>query len=79
MIIVYGTKKKMKIDRNFGMEVCPNCHHQVQRSLARQKTYFTLFYIPVIGWTSKHLMLCPCCGDSQILTGAQYKELKNAQ
>ena len=78
MYIVYGTRKKLKIDKSLGHQVCPNCHHEVERALAREKTSITLFYIPTIGWTSKKFILCPCCGDSQILNGAEYKELKNA-
>jgi hypothetical protein len=78
MLIIYGTRKKLKLDRNLGRGVCPNCHHDVERSLAREKFAVTLFYIPVLGWTSKRLIVCPCCGDSEVLTGGQYKELKNA-
>lgn len=78
MVIIYGSKKKLKLDKELGRCVCPNCHHQVERSLAREKTYITLFYLPILGWTSKKFILCPCCGDSEVLTGAKYKELKNA-
>lgn len=78
MFILYGSRKKIKVDKSLGVSVCPNCHHAVERSLAREKTALTVFYIPVIGWTSKRLVVCPCCGDSEVLTGARYKELKNA-
>lgn len=79
MIILYGTRKKIKVEKNLGAYVCPNCHHAAEHSLAREKTYITLFYIPVIGWTSRRFILCPCCGDSEVLNGARYKEIKNAQ
>ena len=78
MFIIYGSKKKMKIEKNLGYGVCPICHHNVERSLAREKTYATIYYIPIMGWTSKRMILCPCCGDSELLTGAQYKGIKNA-
>jgi hypothetical protein len=78
MVIIYGSKKKLKLDKDLGRCICPNCHHQVERTLAREKTYVTLFYIPVLGWTSKKFILCPCCGDSEVLTGSKYNELKNA-
>jgi predicted RNA-binding Zn-ribbon protein involved in translation (DUF1610 family) len=78
MFILYGTRKKLKIDKSLGNQTCPNCHHTLERALAREKTAITLFYIPIIGWTSKKFILCPCCGDSQILSGAEYKELKNS-
>ena len=59
MVIIYGSKKKLKLDKDLGRCVCPNCHHQVERTLAREKTYVTLFYIPVLGWTSKKFLLVP--------------------
>lgn len=78
MFILYGTRKKIKLDKDLGRCKCPNCHHDVERSLAREKTAITVFYIPVFGWTSKKLIICPCCGDSEVLTGSRYKELKKA-
>ena len=78
MFILYGTRKKVKMDRNLGQRVCPNCHHTTEQALAREKTALTLFYIPVFGWTSKRMVFCPCCGESRELKASEYKEMKNA-
>ncbi len=78
MVIVYGTKKKLKIDKSLGHKMCPNCHHTTEQALAREKTAVTIFYIPIVGWVSKRMIFCPCCGESRKLTSAEYKELKNA-
>ena len=78
MVIIYGLKKKIKVEKNLGYGVCPRCHHNVERSLGKEKTYPTLYHIPIFVWTSKHVVLCPCCGDSELLTSAQYKQIKNA-
>ena len=77
MFIIYGTRKKLKIDKNLGRSICVNCHHETEQVLAREKTAVTLFYIPVIGWTSKRMIACPCCGEARELKSAEYKEIKN--
>lgn len=78
MVVIYGTKKKMKIEKSLGYGICPRCHHNVELALAREKTLATIYYIPIFGWTSKRMILCPCCGDSELLTSAKFKEIKNA-
>ena len=77
MFIIYGTRKKLKIDKNLGHSICVNCHHETEQALAREKTAVTLFYIPVIGWTSKRMIVCPRCGEARELKSAEYKEIKN--
>ena len=77
MFILYGTRKKVKVDKDLGRSVCTNCHHETAQALAREKTAVTIFYIPVLGWTSRRMILCPCCGEARTLTSAEYKEIKN--
>ena len=77
MFIIYGTRKKVKMDKKLGRSVCANCHHETEQALAREKTTVTIFYIPVVGWTSKRMIFCPCCGTVKTLTSAEYKDIKN--
>ncbi|MCR5641311.1 MAG: zinc ribbon domain-containing protein [Lachnospiraceae bacterium] len=78
MFILYGTRRKIKIDRSLGNRVCPNCHHTVEQSLAREKAAATIFFIPVFGWTTKRMIYCPCCGTAKMLSRSEYKEMKKA-
>ncbi|MCQ2541446.1 MAG: zinc ribbon domain-containing protein [Lachnospiraceae bacterium] len=78
MLVVYGVKRKLKIDKSLGTQVCPNCGHTVDLSLAREKCYAHIYYIPVFPWTGMRMKACPNCGVVETLTSGQYKELKNS-
>ena len=78
MLVVYGRKKSVKVDKNLGFSVCTNCHHSTEQGLAREKFSATLFYIPVLTVTTKRMILCPCCGEARSLRSDEYKELKRA-
>lgn len=75
-VIIYGTKKNIKSDKNLGVQVCKNCGHRVEMALAHETGYFHIYYIPLVpigGWKVK---LCPVCGISEKLDGATFKALK---
>ena len=40
---------------------CPNCKNDSWWHLVSYKTWFTLFFIPVIPYESEHLLLCEIC------------------
>jgi uncharacterized protein YbaR (Trm112 family) len=40
---------------------CPNCKNQTWLHLLSYRTWFTLFFIPVIPYESKTLLICPVC------------------
>lgn len=77
-IIYYGTKKKVKIDKSLGAQICPNCGHHVEMSLAHESGYFHIYWIPLVplgGWKFK---ACPNCGISQKLTSEEFRTLKKS-
>ena len=41
--------------------VCENCHNEVQYRFLEKKTWFTLFFIPIIPYGSAKLVVCPVC------------------
>ena len=60
---------------------CSNCNNSVFLHLVQTRTWFTLFFIPVIPYESKHYLLCEVCGQGIELTGEQIegaKELNQA-
>lgn len=78
-VVYYGVRKKLKVDRSLGVQICPNCGHQVEMGLAHESAYAHIFWIPIIplgGWKVK---MCPNCGIVEKLTGAGFKALKNDQ
>lgn len=78
MLIIYGVKRKLKLDKSLGTQVCPNCGHTVDIQLAREKNAAHIYYIPIIPWTGWRIKTCPNCGVVEKLTKAQYKELKKS-
>ena len=76
MFILYGTRKKVKVIKPLRTDKCVNCNHVTEKSLAREKCSVTIFFIPVFTWTTAKFELCPVCGKSKMLSGAEFKELK---
>lgn len=79
MFFIYGTRSKIKTIQSLGTGVCENCHHRVEKTLAKEKKSITFFYIPVFSRTSSKFILCPCCGESKKLTGDEFRALKKSQ
>ena len=80
MIIVYGTRKKLKKIKDLGPTTCTNCGHNVMATLNKEGGYCHLCYIPVFPYTMGYKFIgCPNCGIAKKLTGAEYKELKNKE
>lgn len=78
MIVVYGTKRKVKKIKPLGVQNCPNCGHKIEAELAKEGGYFHIYYIPVFPYLGGYKFIsCPCCGISKVLTGDEFKQLKN--
>lgn len=75
-VIVYGKKRKLKIDKNLGVQTCPNCGHQVELALAHEHGYIHIYYIPLIPFGGWKIKMCPVCGVAEKLDGATFKALK---
>lgn len=74
--IVYGVKRKVKIDKSLGVQVCPNCGHNVELSLGRETKAGHIYYIPLLPLPSLKIKACPNCGLAQVLSNEEYKQLK---
>ena len=51
----------------FGLDrpvVCERCGNQTQYGFFQRRTWFTLFFIPVIPTGSAHLVICPICSHA---------------
>jgi hypothetical protein len=45
-------------------QTCPYCHNTGWFNVVTIRTWFTLFFIPVIPYRVRHAMLCTNCGGS---------------
>jgi len=55
---------------------CPDRNNQTWLHLVSYKTWFTLFFIPVIPYESKDLLLGPMCSVGLELQGPQMEKAK---
>lgn len=77
IIIFFGWGHR--ITKEFGPTIalhCPNCKNDGWWHLVSYKTWFTLFFIPVIPYESKHLLLCEICSQGLELKGDQINKAK---
>ncbi len=78
MLIIYGFRKKLKTEKSLGVHMCPNCSHNTEAFLAKEKCHLHICYIPVFFYTGWRGKVCNNCGIVEKLTGKQYKELINS-
>ena len=55
---------------------CANCKNDTWYHLLRHRLWFTLFFIPLIPYSSKHLLLCQVCSQGIKLTGDKIGQAK---
>ena len=79
MIVYYGVKRKIKIDKKLGNITCPNCGHFVEYALAHEGGYAHVYGIPIFpvlgGWKIK---LCPICGIMEKVSNDEFKRIKKS-
>ena len=62
MFIVFGWGRRTNKDHGPTLPItCPNCHNQTYWRLWHSRTWFTLFFIPVIPYENDHMLLCDIC------------------
>ena len=45
-----------------GVRLCPRCGNRREWRSLRVRTWFTLFFIPLIPYRTRFVALCPICG-----------------
>lgn len=75
MLIVYGTRRKNKIVKEYGRMICPNCNHAEPMALVREKTKFHICYIPFAIWISRRFLFCSNCGIAEQMDKNRFKQL----
>ncbi|AAK79325.1 hypothetical protein BJV85_002638 [Clostridium acetobutylicum] len=73
----WGRVTKRKIGQVF-QRTCSYCNTTAIWNLCIVRTWFTLFFIPVIPYRKRYCVVCPSCGSYIELTEAQFEELKQA-
>lgn len=74
MLVIYGWKSKLKVDKQLGNKHCPNCNHDEEMSLARDIFKIHIFGIPVFKMVKKRMVMCNNCGIAEELSKYEYKQ-----
>jgi hypothetical protein len=70
MFIIFGWGYRSQNDHGPTVPVkCSNCHNENWLHLLSYRTWFTLFFIPVIPYESRTLLICPICSAGIMLEG----------
>ena len=68
------TKDYGEIEEN----VCPNCNNTVAFHLILRRTWFTLFFIPIIPYENNYFVMCPVCSRGTELVGETLQKVKDS-
>ncbi len=60
-MIIFGTRGRTKDNGEAVPAVCPRCHNRTFFHFVSRARWFTLFFVPVIPFSSKHFIVCPVC------------------
>ena len=62
MFIIFGFgRRTIRVLGFTDARLCPNCRNASQWKVLLVRTWFTLFFVPVIPYESKHFAMCPVC------------------
>jgi len=80
MLIIWGfgrnTTKLLGVTED---KQCYNCNNLVQRGVVRVRTWFTLFFIPLIPYSTKYFEVCPVCKTMLPISKQDALMLSNSQ
>lgn len=68
-------KQMVKVFGLINAQVCGHCNNMGQRSIVKITTWFTLFFIPIIPYRTRYLLICPVCRDSIKISKEEFKHL----
>lgn len=64
-MLIFGWGKTTFKDCGMDRPVlCERCHNEVQYGFVQRRTWFTLFFIPVLPTGNSYLVICPICSHA---------------
>lgn len=80
MFFIFGWGKTTVSEKGRTPEhYCEQCRNQTKFLLAERRTWFTLFFIPVIPYEHERLVLCPICSSGYVLNESQFRTAVSGQ
>lgn len=75
IIFGFGHKKNKNLGP-VGKIACPNCNNEDFWELVTSRTYFTLFFVPLIPYSSENFIMCPICRVAREVHGDELERMK---
>ena len=80
MFLIFSiADKKSKHLGNTGLMDCPRCNNTAVWPVHQLKTYFSLFFIPLIPYRTEFLLSCPVCRETREITVEEKDRLLSNQ
>lgn len=70
LIFGFGDKKTQFLG-NIGMMDCPRCNNTANWPIHKERSYFSLFFIPLIPYSTRFLLSCPVCREAREITAEE--------
>lgn len=67
IIFGFGHQKSQTLGQIPNMD-CPRCNNTSQWPIFKVRTYFSLFFIPLIPYKTQYLLACPVCRETREIT-----------
>lgn len=76
MFVIFSfADRKTKHLGNTGLMDCPRCSNTSSWPVHREKTYFSLFFIPLIPYRTEYLLSCPVCRETREIAEEEAERL----
>ncbi|QYF72953.1 zinc-ribbon domain-containing protein [Cryobacterium sp. PAMC25264] len=72
MFLLFGSRTSEAVI-NIVSFVCGYCHTMAEQHVVKRSTRVTLFFIPLLPLSTKHVNVCARCGGSTSLSTAQVR------
>ncbi len=73
MLLLFGFGKKTVKDYGAKEVIhCKRCNNAKQWQYKKTRTWFTLFFVPMIPYQTTYARVCPICGNSEELTKDEF-------
>jgi len=56
-------------------QLCGRCRNQVARPITKVTSWFSLFFIPLIPYKSRYMLICPICSDDREVDRFEFDEI----
>lgn len=71
IIFGFGDRKVELLGSMGGVMDCPRCNNSSEWPIHRERSYFSLFFIPLIPYKTRFLLSCPVCRETREISAEE--------